>query len=283
VALPLSALDRRVGVLVAGFMGAPQPVNAELLGLVGSQTALALGNALQFGALRELDRLKSEFIGIASHELRTPLSLVLGYSSLLRNRLSGRERDNLQQIINGAIRIGDIVDDLVHLRRSDLNEEQLKLAPVDVWDVLKLVVAELQPLADTRGVLLTLQCPTEPTFITADREKLSLALAHLVDNATKFTAREGLVTVRGYRPSPPDEPDVLIEVEDSGIGIASRDLSRVFERFYQVAPSATRSQTGLGVGLAITKLFVELHGGQVQVRSELGKGSVFQVRLPVAR
>ena len=283
LALPLVALDERIGALLVGYGGHPEPVTVELLSIVANQSGLALHNALQFAALRELDRLKSEFIGIASHELRTPLSLVLGYSSLLRNRLSGRERDSLQQIINGAIRIGDIVDDLVHLRRSDLREQQLIVASVNIWEVLREVVTELQSLATERGITLRLQCPDEPTLLQADREKLSVALAHLVDNATKFTAPGGLVTVRGFRPAPPVQPDVLIEVQDSGIGIAPRDLSRVFERFYQVAPSATRSQTGLGVGLAITKMFVELHGGQVQVQSELGHGSVFQVRLPVAR
>ncbi len=280
LALPLQALDERIGVLVAAYRPGSETPIAEFLGIIANHVALALRNAWQYKSLSELDRLKSEFIGIASHELRTPLSLVLGYSSLLRNRLTGRERDSLQQIINGAIRIGDIVDDLVNLRRSDLQQQELKPTRVDIWTLLGKVVAELTPLAQQRQVVLELKCPDEPTWVTVDEEKISLALAHLVDNATKFTPHGGSVQVAGVAPGPA-EPVVLIEVQDTGLGITPSDVSRVFDRFYQVAPSATREQTGLGIGLAIAKMFVELHGGHVQVQSEPGQGSVFQVRLPV--
>jgi signal transduction histidine kinase len=278
-ALPLLVRDERIGVLTAAYSSDQTAVLHELLFIIATQTALAIRNGRQFHALRELDRLKSEFIGIASHELRTPLSLVLGYSSLLRNRLDGRDRDTLQHIIDGAIRIGDIVDDLVNLRRSDLQEHQLELEQADLWMVLREVVQELHSLANGRGVTLVLECPDLPTYMQLDREKMSLALAHLVDNATKFTRSSGVVRVVGQLS--PSGQDVTIEVRDTGVGITPRELSRVFDRFYQVAPSATRAQTGLGIGLAIAKMFVELHGGQIQVQSVLGQGSVFQVRLPL--
>ncbi len=278
-ALPLLVRDERIGVLTAAYSNVQTAVLHELLFIIATQTALAIRNARQYHALRELDRLKSEFIGIASHELRTPLSLVLGYSSLLRNRLDGRDRDTLQHIISGAIRIGDIVDDLVNLRRSDLQEQQLELEQIDLWMVLREVVHELHPLAEARGVTLDLECPDTATVILADQEKISLALAHLVDNATKFTRPHGVVRVVGQ--IAPSAEAVMIEVRDTGVGITPRELSRVFDRFYQVAPSATRSQTGLGIGLAIAKMFIELHGGQIQVQSVLGQGSVFQVRLPL--
>lgn len=281
LALPLQVQAERIGVLVVAHASDQHMVLGELLGIIAGQAALAIRNAFQYHALRELDRLKSEFIGIASHELRTPLSLVLGYSSLLRNRLTGRERDNLQQIIDGAIRIADIVDDLVNLHRSDLQQQQLQTSTFDIWAVLGEVVQELAPLAETRRVSLFVECPKEPTQIVADREKLSLAFAHLVDNATKFTPTGGVVRVSGQAPALPHRPDVVVEVHDTGIGMTERDQARVFERFYQVAPSATRTQSGLGIGLALTKVFIELHGGQVQVHSELGRGSVFQVRLPL--
>ncbi len=281
MALPLQVQADRIGVLVVAHAGAQHTVIEELLGIIAGQAALAIRNARQYHALRELDRLKSEFIGIASHELRTPLSLVLGYSSLLRNRLSGRERESLQQIIDGAMRIGDIIDDLVNLRRSDLQQHRLESSTFDIWTVVREVVAELTPLAKTRQVNLSVECPPAATEIVADREKLSLALANVVDNATKFTPAGGSVRVVGQGPEQLNLPQAVIEVHDTGVGIAERDLSRVFERFYQVAPTATRAHTGLGIGLAITKIFVELHGGQVQVQSELGQGSVFQVRLPL--
>lgn len=282
VAVPLIALDEWLGVLVAGYSAQRPTPPDELLGIVAQQTALAIRNARQYAALRELDLLKTEFIGIASHELRTPLSLVLGYSSLLRPRLQGVERESLQRVIDGALRMGDIIDDLVNLRRSDMQDITLDLASVDIWSLLREVVAELRPLADSRAIELRCVCPAGSLEISADREKLLLALAHVVDNALKFTEADGTVSVVGHAPELPLRPDVLIEVIDSGIGIAQRDLSRIFERFYQVAPSTTRTQNGLGLGLALTKLFIELHGGRVQVRSDLGNGSIFQVRLPIA-
>jgi signal transduction histidine kinase len=145
--------------------------------------------------------------------------------------------------------------------------------------VLREVVQELRHLANARGVTLVLECPDLPLYMQLDREKISLALAHLVDNATKFTGPGGVVRVVGGLGS--SNQGATIEVRDTGVGITPRDLSRVFDRFYQVAPSATRAQTGLGIGLAIAKMFVELHGGQIQVQSVLGQGSVFQVRLPL--
>lgn len=281
VAMPLVASDERLGVLVAAYSGVLPKALDELLGLVGQQTALAMRNARQYATLRELDLLKSEFIGIASHELRTPLSLVLGYSSLLRTRLQGAERESLQRVIDGALRMGDIIDDLVNLRRSDLQELTLDLTPVDIWTLLREAVSELRPLADSRNVTLHLECPSAPLELDVDRDKLLLALVHLLDNALKFTEAGGVVAVAGHAPTLPNDQQVVIQVSDTGIGIAQRDLSRIFERFYQVAPSTTRTQNGLGLGLTLTKLFVELHGGRVQVQSSLGHGSIFQVRLPI--
>lgn len=281
VGMPLAVRDEQLGALVVADRAQHQPALIELLGIIANQSALAIRNARQYHAVRELDQLKSEFIGIASHELRTPLSLVLGYSSLLRHRLHGRDKEALQHIIDGALRIGDIVEDLVNLRRSDRQQLDLELAEVNIWDLLREVVSELQPLAAARQITLRLACPAPPVVLAADREKLSLALAHLIDNATKFNEAGGVVRIVGRAPRMPEQPDVLIEVHDTGIGIAQADLDRVFDRFYQTAPSITRARNGLGLGLALTKLFVELHGGQVHVRSVAGQGSVFQVRLPV--
>ncbi|HEY0606094.1 MAG TPA: ATP-binding protein, partial [Herpetosiphonaceae bacterium] len=120
-----------------------------------------------------------------------------------------------------------------------------------------------------------------PLLVTADREKLTLALANLVDNALKFNKPEGLVVIAG-EVAAGEPPEVRINVRDTGIGINQRDLARIFERFYQTAPSITRVRNGLGIGLAITKSFVEAHGGRVQVDSTPGQGSTFHVYLPVA-
>ena len=280
VSVPLATPDDWLGVIVAWYSSTPPPLVSELLGIIAQQTALALCNARQYTSLRELDRLKSEFIGIASHELRTPLSLVLGYSSLLRTRLDGNDREALQRVIDGALRIGDIIDDLVNLRRSETHQLTLDLTRLDIWDVLREVVSQLHALAESRQIMLHCTCPDAPEMVDADREKLTLALAHLVDNALKFSSAGTVVAVVGHAPTP-EQPDVVIQISDDGIGIPQRDLDRIFERFYQVAPSTTRTQNGLGLGLTLAKVCVELHGGRIRVQSSSGQGSVFEVRLPV--
>ena len=280
IALPLAVHQERLGVLVAIYPGGNNSVLSELLAVIANQASLAIRNAQQYAALRELDHLKSEFIGIASHELRTPLSLVLGYSSLLRQRVSGQEREFLQQVINGGLRISDIIDDLVHLRRAEQRQELLDLTTFDLWELLREIIAELEPLARERQIEVRLEHPPTPLPITADRDKITLAFAHLVDNALKFNQPEGLVIITGSIPD--DHTDeVQIEVRDTGVGITQRDLTRIFERFYQTAPSITRLRNGLGIGLAITKNFVEAHGGRVQVESVPEQGSAFQINLPV--
>ncbi|HEX6291812.1 MAG TPA: ATP-binding protein [Herpetosiphonaceae bacterium] len=281
MALPLAVHDERLGVLVAAYDDGQKAALAELLAIIANQTSLAIRNARQFAALRELDHLKSEFIGIASHELRTPLSLVLGYSSLLRQYLQSHESGYLQQVLKGAHRISDIVDDLVNLRQSDLQQMTLDLTVFDVWEMLRETVAELRALANEREIPLHLQHPSEPLLIRADRDKITLALANLVDNALKFNRPGGSVTIIGTYAAT-NRREVRIDVCDTGIGITQRDLSRIFERFYQTAPSITRIRNGMGIGLAITKSFVEVHGGRVQVESTPGRGSTFHVYLPVA-
>lgn len=276
VAVALGVREERLGVLIATYRMQAPPV--ELLAVIAYQAALAMRNARQFEALRDLDRLKSEFIGIASHELRTPLSLVLGYSSLLRSRLQGREREALQHVIDGALRMGDIIDDLVHLRRADQHALELDVSQFDLGAVLHEIVREMQPLADSRGVKMLAQVPTAPMPIVADHAHIEAALAQLVDNATKFTEAGGQVEIMAQPPTP-GEPYV-VRVWDTGIGIARHDLGRIFDRFYQTAPSATRVHNGLGVGLTLAKLWIELHGGSINVQSTSGQGSVFEVRLP---
>lgn len=279
-ALPLTVHDERLGVLIATYPQGRKGVLTELLSIIANQTAVAIRNARQYAALRELDHLKSEFIGIASHELRTPLSLVLGYTSLLRQRLDGLGREYLQQVINGALRISDIVDDLVNLRSSDRGQVVLDLSTFDIWDVLREIVVELNDLAADLQIALQLEHPPAPLMITADREKITLALANLLDNALKFNRPDGSVVIAGMLVLG-EQPEVCIDVRDTGIGINQRDLARIFERFYQTAPSITRVRNGLGIGLAITKSFVEAHGGRVQVESTPGRGSTFHVYLPV--
>jgi signal transduction histidine kinase len=279
--VPLRVRDERFGVLLIAHDDQDQPALLELLGILGNQAALAIRNARQYNAVRELDQRKSEFVGIASHELRTPLSLVLGYGSMLRNRFGGRDRELLQHVIDGAQRMSDIVDELLLLHHADTSSIPLHRTRFDLWGMVREVVAELSDLAASRGVELSVNCPATPTEIAADREKLSLALAHLVDNATKFNHVNGTVQVSGSLGTVDGRQRAIIDVQDSGIGISAADLPRVYDRFYQTEPSATRLRNGLGIGLAVTKVFVELHGGKIDLQSVVGHGTDVRLVLPV--
>lgn len=283
VAMPMIApTNECVGVLVITYDTPQSPIAAEMISIIVQQATLAIGNARQFEALRDLDRLKSDFIGIISHELRTPLSLVLGYSSLLRHHVRGRERETVEQVINGARRIRDIVDDLVSLRAVEDGQADRERIRFDLWDMVREVIAEMQPLAASHEIALDGSVPRVALPVLADRDTIELALAHLVDNALRFTEGGGRVSVVGRMPAPPSQPDITIEVYDTGIGIAQRDLRQIFDRFYQVAPTNTRARNGLGIGLALVKLWIERHGGRVEVESHVHRGSVFRVVLPTS-
>jgi signal transduction histidine kinase len=282
--VPLNAAGERIGEITIAVDNNTmmRPDLDPAVQMLASQAAAALHNARLYAALAELDRQKSEFITIASHELRTPLSVILGYSSMLRDKLVDRQHEFIDQVVDAGLRINDIVDDLINLRELELGETVLKLSEVHLQQLVGAAVMELQVLAEAGGVRLRLLCVRQPLVLQADREKLMMALAHLIANAIRFTPEGGEVTVVCGRQKPENGGNIVVAVRDTGIGIPSHQMQRIFDRFYQVAESRTREQGGLGLGLAIARGFVELHGGRIAVRSVLGSGSLFQMILPAA-
>jgi signal transduction histidine kinase len=281
--LPLQAADELVGevVLRTPAGAAASPNLGAVVQMLVNQGATALHNARLYAALAELDRQKSEFITIASHELRTPLSIVLGYSSMLRDKLvDDRQSEYIDQVVHAGLRINDIVDDLVNLRHLDVGEAMLKLADVPLRQLIDAAVRELRPLAVARGVALEVRRPRDPIVLRADRDKLLMVVAQLVANAIRFTPSGGNVTVVSGLQRAERGGNIVVAVRDTGIGIASHEFQRIFDRFYQVAESRTREHGGLGIGLSIARGFVQLHDGSIDVQSAPGRGSLFVVTLP---
>ncbi len=280
--LPLNAAEELVGELVlltpAGTASAP--MLGTVVQMLTNQGATALHNAQLYAALAELDRQKSEFITIASHELRTPLSIVLGYSSMLRDKLVDRQNEYIDQVVSAGLRINDIVDDLVNLRHLDGGEAVLKFSELNLQQLIDAAVYELRPLAVARGVALTVQRPHQALLLRADRDKLMMVVANLVANAIRFTPGGGSVTVVSGLQGSEHGGNAVIAVRDTGIGIPSHEFQRIFDRFYQVAESRTREHGGLGIGLSIARGFVQLHEGTIDVQSTPGRGSLFVVTLP---
>jgi signal transduction histidine kinase len=231
-----------------------------------------------YDELAELDRLKSDFVSIASHELRTPLAVILGYASFLREEFSGEAGEQVGIVLQSAMRLRSIIDDMVNLRHVDTGEAQLDREIFSMTELINEVSGEFSQFAKAKQQTLSVDLPDDPLKIDADRQKVYLSIANLLSNAIKFTPSKGRVQVSARRKG----EEIWVVVMDTGVGIPQRDYERIFNRFYQVEPSLTRRYEGMGLGLSIAKSMVELHGGRIWVESIVGKGSRFTIVLPIS-
>ncbi|HEY1162775.1 MAG TPA: HAMP domain-containing sensor histidine kinase [Candidatus Dormibacteraeota bacterium] len=226
---------------------------------------------------------KSEFLASMSHELRTPLSAIIGFSELLITDTTGRfddpTRQNfLAQINSGGHDMLGLINDVLDLSKVEAGLIVLRIEQVLVADVLRTVASSMEPLAAKKKIRLEADGAAAGQ-VPVDLGKLKQMLLNLVSNAVKFTPEGGCVTLGAQRLV----GAVEISVSDTGIGIAESDREHLFEAFQQLDSPIAREQHGTGLGLALTKRFVELHGGEIGFVSELGKGSVFTLRLPLAQ
>jgi two-component system phosphate regulon sensor histidine kinase PhoR len=214
-----------------------------------------------------------------SHELKTPLTTIQAYTETLLDGAIDDPNINrkfLERIDEQAERLHRLILDLLSLARIESAEDAYELMPISVRESVRVCVNEHQAVATSKGVSLIVEPPPEEIVVWADEEGLLTVLNNLVDNAVKYTAAGGKVSVR-WRP---DERRALIEVEDTGIGIPKQHQSRVFERFFRVDKARSRELGGTGLGLSIVKHWVQVFGGSVEVVSELGRGSKFVIRIP---
>lgn len=226
------------------------------------------------------NKLKDEFIAVVSHELRTPLNAIVGWTSLLREGAADQAELNegLDTIDRNARAQAHLVDDLLDISRIVTGKVRLNITEVNLRAVAVSVVDGLRPAATARGVTVTINSTAESPEVLGDSDRLQQVIWNLLSNAIKFTPRGGRVevTMENF------DSRVALEVTDSGQGIAADFLPRIFDRFSQADTSTTRGQAGLGLGLAITRHLVELHGGKVSARSPgVGRGSTFRVEIPI--
>jgi len=228
----------------------------------------------------EASRLKSAFLANMSHEIRTPITAILGFAELLDEELEARQQEDLREFTNiidrSARRLLMLLNDILDLSKIEANRLELKLHPTDVVDVARQAVQLMQPLAEEKGLKLELHAE-ENLMARADPNRLHQVLVNLLSNAIKFTD-EGHVRVelgqkKGW---------VLLAVEDTGCGISPKFLPHLFEPFRQEHEGLEQKHQGVGLGLAIVKRLVDLMNGQITVQSEPGKGTRFEILLPVA-
>ena len=227
---------------------------------------------------RDLDRLKNEFIAITSHELRTPLGLILGHATFLRELVGGDYQEQVDAIIRNASRLQEIIESLSRVDNYQTGGASLRSRRVSVTRVIEDVSAAFRDIAIQKGVTLKAELDrSQDLLVVADASKIAIVLSNLVKNAITFTNEGGHITIRGSLES----EFVKVVVEDDGVGIPAKDLPRVFDRFYQVESHLTRRHGGMGLGLSVAKVMIEMHGGRIWVESMEGVGSTFTFLLPL--
>jgi PAS domain S-box-containing protein len=247
---------------------------------IAAWTALALENASLYVEARDANRSKDEFLAVLSHELRTPLSAIVGYARLLRAGLITGEKAGrgVEAIDKNASLLSQIVEDLLDVSRITAGKVRLDVQPVELPVVVHNALATVRPAADAKGVKLHAVIDPHVGPVAGDRDRLQQVIWNLLSNAVKFTPRGGRVQVRLERVN----SHIEIVVVDSGLGIKPEFLPRVFERFSQADAGTTRKTGGLGLGLAIARHLVELHGGTIAASSDgEQRGATFRVRLPL--
>jgi signal transduction histidine kinase/CheY-like chemotaxis protein len=226
------------------------------------------------------NKLKDEFLAVVSHELRTPLNAIVGWTSLLREGPENPQelREGLDTIDRNAHAQARLIDDLLDVSRIIAGKVRLRISEVDVRTLAAGVVEGLRPAADARGVKTELRAGDEAVEVLGDPDRLQQVVWNLVSNAIKFTPRGGTVTLSVTRTG----SAVALEVSDTGQGIRPEFLPRIFDRFAQQDASTARAQSGLGLGLSITRHLVELHGGTITAHSPgEGQGATFHVEIPM--
>ena len=230
---------------------------------------------------KELDTMKSEFVATVSHDLRSPLTLMRGYATMLEmvGELNEQQQGYVKKIISGVENMSRLVNNLLDLGRIDLGVG-LQVEHVSVLDIIERATSALQLQATQKNIDLNVELSKDmPHAVEADQALLHQAVYNLLENAIKYTPDHGRVTIRTM-----SEPGVLIfAIEDSGIGIASDDMPRLFEKFYRGKQREARAQHGSGLGLAIVQSIAINHGGKVWVDSVVGKGSTFYLQVPLTQ
>jgi two-component system phosphate regulon sensor histidine kinase PhoR len=231
-------------------------------------------------ALRQLERVRTEFVANVSHELRTPLTAIQGYlETLLSGALDEPEnaRRFLEIVLRQSERLGRLLNDLTDLSNIELGKVTLRREPLALDEVVSAVLGMIGPRATRSRVRVTADVPAELPAVMADRDRLAQILINLVDNAVKYTPEGGSVTVTARAAG---DGMVEVVVADTGIGIPAADLPRITERFYRVDKARSRELGGTGLGLAIVKHLVLAHGGELRIESPQQQGTIVRFTLP---
>ena len=290
VAVPLLRHDEALGA-IAVTRHAPGGFTDDEISLLqtfADQAVIAIENARLLNELQrrtqELEvasQHKSEFLANMSHELRTPLNAVIGFSEVLLQRMFGelnaKQDEYLKDIYASGQHLLSLINDILDLSKIEAGRMELAPAPFHLPSALENAVTLVRERAARHGITLDVAIDPALGEIVGDERKVKQVLLNLLSNAVKFTPEGGRISLKAGRPA----GAVEIAVTDTGIGIAPADQAVIFEEFRQVGHDETRKQEGTGLGLTLAKKFVELHGGRIWVKSQVGRGSTFTFALPI--
>ena len=228
--------------------------------------------------LERMEELRRNMVADVAHELRTPLSNIRGYLEAIRDGVVSPDAATIQSLNEEVVLLSRLVDDLQELALAEAGELRLVFQPEDISGLINRTVAAVQTQAAAKGISVSVDLADRLPPVNVDAQRISQVLHNLVENAVAHTAKGDSITVAASRQG----NWVEVSVVDTGEGIPASDLPRIFDRFYRVDKSRTRATGGSGLGLTIARRLVEAHGGAIEARSELGKGSRFSFTIPVA-
>jgi signal transduction histidine kinase len=307
VIMPLVAERRVIGALIGiSRTEFVDESRVDVLENFSNQAALAIESAQLFEEIQaknlELERankIKSEFLAIMSHELRTPLTAIIGFSELLMEEVLGplkpEQRETLQEVVNNGGHLLHLINSILDLAKVEAGKMELVPEPFSLEDLVQEVGSSISSLVKKKEQNFTIEMGKHMPAIQADSRKIRQILLNLLSNAIKFTPEHGSISLKVHyhagAPSAAFCPNVRqlapspkgyfeIGVEDTGIGIDPKDIEDIFNVFEQVDSSFTRKYQGTGLGLALTKQFVEMHGGVIWVESQVGQGAKFHLLIP---
>jgi signal transduction histidine kinase len=230
--------------------------------------------------LKRMDQMKDDFLSNVSHELKTPMISVVGYlGMMLKDKfgsLTDQQRKFLEISYRNLLKLGKNIDVLLDLAELGIQKESLRFEPLDLVKVIEFSCATIEPLAKEHQIQLVAQIPSEPVKISGAEEKLNQLFDNLLTNAIKYNRQGGKIGVILDQ----DTKFAFTRITDTGVGISHQSLKDVFTRHFQVKTKPLGNAKGLGIGLSLVQEIVKLHQGDIQIESELGKGTTFTVMLP---
>lgn len=246
--------------------------------------------------LKDIDKLKTNFLSTVSHELRTPLTSIMGFAKVVKKRLddvilpgiasadiktvkaAGRMKDNIDIIITESEKLNELINNVLDIAKMNAGEIEWKMESIQLTEVIDMAIAASLPMFQQKGQNLIRDINEGLPVVTGDRSRLIQVMINLISNAVKFSDNEPVTCRASYNGG-----EITVSVIDTGLGIAAEEQNNVFEKFQQVGDTLTGKPPGTGLGLSICKQIVEHHGGRIWVESELGRGSIFSFTLPVIR